>query len=135
MVALTTVHESNALIRSTLPPGLVGVFVGATSGIGEATFKEFVKETVKPRCYFIGRSQTAADRIIKECKDLNDGADVTFIQADLTLIKSADDVCEQIKKRETSINVLVVSSGAVLLDWPSMHLVLLKTWLKTTNKG
>ncbi|KGO69213.1 hypothetical protein PITC_096260 [Penicillium italicum] len=43
MVSLPDVQSSNAQIGNTLPAGLVGVFVGATNGIGEAALKEFLR--------------------------------------------------------------------------------------------
>jgi hypothetical protein len=43
MVSLTAVQASNSCIASSLPLGLVAIFVGATSGIGEYTLKQFAK--------------------------------------------------------------------------------------------
>ena len=37
MVSLEAIRESNARITSELPAGVVAVFFGATSGIGETT--------------------------------------------------------------------------------------------------
>jgi NADP-dependent 3-hydroxy acid dehydrogenase YdfG len=115
MVQLQLVEESNALIKGSFHPGLVAVFTGATSGIGEAALKEFVKNISKPRCYMVGQSKTAADRIIDECKSLNSEAELIFIQADLTLIKNVDEVCKQIKQKESTLNLLFLSAGAALL--------------------
>jgi NADP-dependent 3-hydroxy acid dehydrogenase YdfG len=61
MVSLSDIQSSNSRIASTLPRGLVAVFVGATSGIGETTLKQFAKHAHQPRVYFIGRSQEAGD--------------------------------------------------------------------------
>lgn len=115
MVSLKDVEASNALIPSTLPPGLVAVFVGATSGIGEHSLKGFAKNTkgLKPRIYFVGRSQTAADRISAELNGLNPEGQYTFIKADVSSMKAVDDVCNQIKAKEQSINLLFVSQGTV----------------------
>ena len=44
------------MISSSLPPNLVAVFVGTTSGIGLYTLKAFAKYALRPRVYFIGRS-------------------------------------------------------------------------------
>ena len=112
MVALSTVHTSNALIGETFPPGLVAVFVGATSGIGEITLKTLAKYAKEPRIYLVGRSQSAADRIITECKDINPKGDYIFISADVSLIQNVEKLCEDIKQRESSINLLFLSSGA-----------------------
>ena len=116
MVNLSTVQSSNALISSTLPPNLVGVFVGATSGIGEATLKQFAKHARQPRAYFVGRSQDAGDRILAECKALNAEGEYAFIKADVSLIRVVDEVCEEIKAKEKAINILFLSAGVAALD-------------------
>ena len=70
MVSLSEIQASNSRISSTLAPGLVALFVGATGGVGEFTLKKFAQYSNRPRIYFAGRSQTAADRITAELKDL-----------------------------------------------------------------
>ncbi|GAB7351909.1 hypothetical protein MBLNU459_g2451t1 [Dothideomycetes sp. NU459] len=113
MVSLKDVQASNSLIPSTLPAGLVAVFVGATNGIGEATLKQFALYTRQPRVYFIGRSQAAGDRIAAECKSLNADGDFIFIKADTSLLRNVDEICLDIKKKETAINLLFLSTGTL----------------------
>lgn len=115
MVALTAVRESNARIPNCLPVGLVAVFVGGTSGIGEYTLKEFARRTRRPRIYNIGRSQQASDRIAAECMTLNADVQYTFIQADVGLIRSVDVVCEQIWQKEKAINILFLSAATLVV--------------------
>jgi NAD(P)-dependent dehydrogenase (short-subunit alcohol dehydrogenase family) len=103
MVSLKDVKESNSRIATDLPPGLVPVFVGATSGIGEYALKAFARYASKPRIYFVGRSQEAGARITDECKELNPGGEYIFLQGDMSLIKNVDAVCREIKSRETAI--------------------------------
>jgi NADP-dependent 3-hydroxy acid dehydrogenase YdfG len=123
MVSLSHVQLSNSLISSTLPR-LVAVFVGATSGIGEITLKKFAKYSHQPRAYFVGRSQDAADRIIAECKAINPQGEYIFIKADVSLIRVVDKVCEEINKKEKTLNILFLSAGAPILDRSStIHLV------------
>lgn len=114
MVSLTEVQSSNSLIPSALPSGLVAVFVGATSGIGETTLKQFAKHTRQPHVYFIGRSQEAGDRIKAECKALNKEGEYAFIKADVSLIRVVDDICRDIKSKEQSINLLFLSQGSMV---------------------
>lgn len=114
MVALEIIRASNAQLKN-LPPGLVAVFVGATSGIGESTLKQFCRQTVRPRLYFVGRSQDAADRIISELKAIQSDAETTFIRKDLTLLKNVDEVCNQIKAKEIGLNLLFMSQGTMSL--------------------
>jgi len=120
MVSLSSVQTSNSLIATTLPPSLVAVFVGATSGIGEISLKKFAKYASKPKAYFIGRSEEAGDRIAAECKKLNPDGEYIFIKADVSLIKNVDKVCDNLKKKEKAINILFLSAGAVHLDRSGM---------------
>ncbi|CAG8909602.1 unnamed protein product [Penicillium egyptiacum] len=113
MVSLPDVQSSNARITNTLPAGLVAVFVGATSGIGEAALKEFARSTRSPRAYFIGRSQEAAARITAECRQLNPEGEFTFIKADVSLIRNVDSVCRELQSKEKSINILFLSCGTI----------------------
>ncbi|KAL4966130.1 uncharacterized protein BDV14DRAFT_199262 [Aspergillus stella-maris] len=116
MVSLDEISASNAKFASAFPAGLVGVFVGATSGIGYGTLKAFAKHTVQPRAYFVGRSQSAANAISAECQELNPGGEYIFIQADVSLIKVVDDVCSQIREKESALNILCLSQGQPSLD-------------------
>jgi len=113
MVQLTAVESSNANTTSTLPPNLVAVFVGATSGIGEYTLKAFAKHTKHPRVYFVGRSQQAADRIRKECRTSNPEGEFIFINSDVSLINNVDVVCREIQSKEKVINLLCLSQGTL----------------------
>ncbi|KAJ3725543.1 hypothetical protein DFJ43DRAFT_1133402 [Lentinula guzmanii] len=95
MVSLSEIYTSNALITSSLPPRLVAVFVGGTSGIGESTLKAFVSYAVQPKIYILGRNNASAERIIGECKFLGpEGhvgeAEVVFLQADLSSMKTVE---------------------------------------------
>ena len=121
MVILSEVQSSNSLISSTLPVNLVAVFVGATSGIGEITLKQFAKHTCQPRAYFIGRSQDAGDRIAAECKALNSEGEYIFVKADVSLICVVDEVCKEIKAKEKAINILFLSAGVPSMDRSGMY--------------
>jgi NADP-dependent 3-hydroxy acid dehydrogenase YdfG len=92
------------------------ITVGGTSGIGEFTLKAFVRSTVSPRVYLVGRNASAADRIITECRTLNKDGKVEFLKADVTELKEVDRVCEQIQKREKKINLLVQTQGNLTLN-------------------
>lgn len=116
MVSLSAIRTSNALIKSTFPAGLVAVFIGATNGIGEASLKQFAQYTNQPRAYFVGRSQDAGDRIAAECKALNPGGEYIFTKADVSLMRVVDEVCEEIKRKEKSLNLLFLSAGVMSMD-------------------
>lgn len=113
MVALPAVQSSNAILSKTLPLGLVGVFVGATSGIGKAAVLKLAQYTRQPRLYFIGRSQRAADEILPQLKQINPDGRYEFIKADASLLSVIDEVCESIQAKETKVDVLFQSQGTL----------------------
>ncbi|KAI8630267.1 putative short-chain dehydrogenases/reductase [Xylariaceae sp. FL1651] len=116
MVALSDVIASNERIPSALPRGLVAVFVGGTSGVGEYTVKTFATYAREPWVYIVGRSQEAADRILAECRQLSPGSHFEFIRADVSLLKNVDDVCRQIKEKVPVINILFESQGTMAFN-------------------
>ncbi|THY62930.1 hypothetical protein D6C97_03076 [Aureobasidium pullulans] len=113
MVALETIRASNSRIASTLPSGLVAIFVGATNGVGEATVRQFAKYASAPRVYLIGRSQDAGTRIVNECRALNAKGEFTFISKDTSLMRNVDEICETIKQKEKSVNLLFLTIGTL----------------------
>jgi NADP-dependent 3-hydroxy acid dehydrogenase YdfG len=113
MVALSDVNSSNARITSTLPKHLVAVFAGATTGIGEATLKKLIKYAVEPRVYLFARNPASAARVIAECRQISPHGVFTFIKVDLSLIKETDRACEEVKRKEKTVNLIVLSAGLV----------------------
>ncbi|ORX90100.1 hypothetical protein K493DRAFT_231584 [Basidiobolus meristosporus CBS 931.73] len=113
MVSLSDIHASNVQIPKTLPAGLVAVFVGGTNGIGEITMKHFAKLAVKPKIYFVGRAQEAGTRIENELKEINPDGTYAFIKSDTSLVKNVDSVCQEIKNKEKSVNLLFITTGTL----------------------
>jgi len=113
MVSYTAVQASNSTIKTALPADLIAVFVGGTNGIGEYTLKQFAQHTVRPRVYFVGRSQAAGDRIAEECSALNPTGVVTFIKRETSLIRNVDELCQELKSREKTINLLFLTTGTL----------------------
>ncbi|PKS05717.1 hypothetical protein jhhlp_007546 [Lomentospora prolificans] len=115
MIPLTEMRASNARISTALPEGLVGVFVGATRGIGATSVKQFAKNARKPRVYIIGRSLASAQEVIDECKALNSEGDYVFMAADVSLIHNVDEVCREVSKKEQAINLLFMTPGTLTM--------------------
>lgn len=113
MVTLPQAITSNKRIAATLPEDVVAVFVGGTSGVGEYTVKAFAKYVSRPRVYIIGRSQEAAEGIIRNCQGLNPSGTFEFLQADISLLAAVDDVCRTIKSKEKYINLLFQTQGTM----------------------
>ncbi|QDS72700.1 hypothetical protein FKW77_003320 [Venturia effusa] len=137
MVPLPIVLASNASIPKELPPGLVAVFAGGTGGRGEETLKKLASLTIKPRIYIIGRSASAAEKIIAECRVLNPQGEYIFLQRELDMMRGVRDVCEEIKTREEFINLLALSAGGPDLSRTEEHARLLGfyTWLGSPVLG
>jgi len=114
MVSLEQMRASNTQIKTALPAGLVAVFAGATSGIGETTLKQFVKSTVKPRVYFLGRSKESGARITAELLKLNPEGEYHYISVNVSSIKAVDKVSSEIAEKEQAINLLFLSTGTLL---------------------
>lgn len=114
MVSLEQIRSSNSKIGTALRPGLVAVFAGATSGIGESSLKQFAKNAVKPRIYFIGRSKESGKRVTGELQKLNPQGQYIFISADVSLLRVVDDVCREIKGKEPAINLLFLTTGTMV---------------------
>ena len=115
MVALEQVRSANALAARSLPPGLVAVFAGATSGIGSVSMLAFAKHVSRPRVYFVGRSDDAAAHLIKQMQESNPDGQYTYLKKDLSLLKNVDEVCKDIVSKEETINVLVMSQGGLIM--------------------
>lgn len=112
-VALTQVLKRNiqsaketANVKST-----VGVFVGATSGIGEHTAYAFAKYTKNPTVYIVGRNADAGARVLARLKELNSAVDARFLKHDMSLIKEADVLSNTILAEQQKINLLFLSPG------------------------
>ncbi|KAI5800423.1 hypothetical protein DFH27DRAFT_482806 [Peziza echinospora] len=113
MAHMDTVRAVNAAFKSSpLSHGLVGLFVGGTSGIGEHTLKAFAASTTSPKIYLVGRNADAASRITQETLALNPSATVTFLPVtDLGTLASVDPIVQHITTHEQKLDVLVMSPG------------------------
>jgi NADP-dependent 3-hydroxy acid dehydrogenase YdfG len=114
MVPLEQMRASNAQLKTAMPAGLVAVFAGATSGIGESSLRQFVKNTVRPRIYFLGRSKESGARVSAELKRLNPDGEYHYLSVDVSSIKAVDKVSLEIKEKEQAINLLFLSIGTMV---------------------
>lgn len=85
--------------------------VGGTSGIGEATARAFVRDTLSPRVYLVGRSETQASKIIEELRQRNPDGQISFIKCDAARLRSVDETCKAIQEKEDKVNLLFLSTG------------------------
>ena len=112
MVAISEVKSANAALKNN-HESLTAVFAGATAGIGLATVKAFAKHIPRPKAIIVGRSRAKFEPELQALRTINTNGEYTFIEADISLIKNIDAVCEQIKKQVSTIDLLYVSQGYI----------------------
>lgn len=114
MVGLETVQQSNALLKS-LPQakGLVAVFIGATSGIGQSALEHFAKCAASPRIYSTARAKTVTshNEFLEILRKANPSGSYTLLTADVSLVSDIDSAVEPIFLKETKVDLLFMSPG------------------------
>ncbi|KAK7995694.1 hypothetical protein PG990_014467 [Apiospora arundinis] len=119
MVSLQAVQQSNARIASTLPQGLVALFLGATSGIGQSTLQHFVQNAPpSPRIYSVARPQSVAshEALLTSLRESSPSANISLITADVSLVSEVDRVVKEITQQETKLDLLVMSPGFMAFE-------------------
>lgn len=117
MVALQTVLQSNANI-ARLPSGIVALFVGATSGIGQSTLQHFAQHAPAPHIYSVARPQTVAahETHLASLRKSNPTAVFTLITADVSLVSEIDKIVAAVAQKETKLDILVWSAGGMAFE-------------------
>jgi NADP-dependent 3-hydroxy acid dehydrogenase YdfG len=110
MVSIKYVRASNAAFKES-KESLTAVFVGGTSGIGMGTLKQFVAHAHAPKVYVIGRSKKTSQCLLDELATSNSQASVVFLETEISLMKNVDKVCEEIKARESKVDLLFMTPG------------------------
>jgi NAD(P)-dependent dehydrogenase (short-subunit alcohol dehydrogenase family) len=117
MVAIHQVREHNAALGGE-DAGLVALFTGATRGIGAATLHQLVRCLNKPTIYAVGRSATQFAHQQAELQSLNPGAHIKFIEANITLLREVDRVCQLVAEAEERLDLLFMSPGFIPVNGP-----------------
>ncbi|CAK7235584.1 hypothetical protein SBRCBS47491_009342 [Sporothrix bragantina] len=115
MVSLKIVEESNSRLAKA-GEGLVAVFLGATSGIGKATLREFVLHANKPRVYIVARNASTITAQVDDLRQANPGGQFEVIEKNVSLIADANAVAATILARESKVDLLFLSVGFFSLD-------------------
>ncbi|KAK9425005.1 putative Ketoreductase (KR) domain-containing protein [Seiridium unicorne] len=117
MVKSSDIIQSNQLFshQHQNDKGVVGVFAGATSGIGARTLERMITMFHSPTFYVLGRSSTgfAAQRKILE--SLNPDCNIIYIETNVALISGIDLACQQIQNAENKVDYLYMSMGRLPL--------------------
>lgn len=96
----------------------MAVFVGATRGIGLATLKALTRALPNPRFYVIGRSKARFAGVLALLNEYNPNAAIQFVEAEVSLIKGIDGVCERIMNLEKHVDLLFISPGSLAFGGP-----------------
>ncbi|KAK9781313.1 putative NAD(P)-binding domain-containing protein [Seiridium cardinale] len=117
MVSLKVVQQSNAQVAN-LPRGLVALFIGATSGIGESALQHFAQHAPAPRIYTVARPSTAAshEKLISSLRVSKPEGTYKLITADVSLVAEIDKVVKAVVDKETKIDFLVMSAGFMAFE-------------------
>lgn len=95
--------------------GKVVIVTGASSGIGEATARQFGREGAK--VILAARRVDKLESLAQEIKGMGTGADVLVVQADLSKLEDIQSLIKQTLDKYSRIDVLVNNAGFGRLDW------------------
>ncbi len=117
MVPLPLVRQSNLHVKhQDFAKKPTAVFVGATQGIGLSSLEQYAATTIAPRIYIVGRNESVGARIIEDLKTkYNKDGRYVFLKGEVSLLKSVDEVCKEVKRREEKLDLLFMSPGALSL--------------------
>ncbi|TFK46511.1 NAD(P)-binding protein [Heliocybe sulcata] len=116
MPSLSEVRAFNAAFKPTYLP--VALFVGGTSGVGQALAKAFACITNgNAHIIICGRNKAAAEATIASFpKPTKEGSVHEFVECDATLMKNVHKTTSELLSRLTKLNFLSVSPGIVTLN-------------------
>ena len=97
------------------PKGKVVIVTGASSGIGEATARQFGREGSK--MVLAARRVDRLQSLAQEITSMGTGADVLVVQADLSKLEDIQAMVKQTIDKYGRIDVLVNNAGFWRLDW------------------
>jgi len=95
--------------------GKVVIVTGASSGIGEATAREFAKEGAK--VILAARRVDRLESLAREIVAMGGGAEALVVQADLSKLEDIQSLITKTLEEYGRIDVLVNNAGFGRLDW------------------
>jgi len=95
--------------------GMVVIVTGASSGIGEATARQFGIQGAK--VVLAARRVDRLESLAQEITGMGNGAEALVVQADLSRLEDIQAMVEQTLEKYGRIDVLVNNAGFGRLDW------------------
>jgi NAD(P)-dependent dehydrogenase (short-subunit alcohol dehydrogenase family) len=111
MPSLKAIRAANSSLKTD---SLTAVFVGATSGIGLGGIEALLTSIPTPNIYIIGRSESKFTPTLERLRTLNSSATITFLEAQISLLKEVHRVCKTILSQEEKLDILWLSQGALM---------------------
>lgn len=107
-------RAANATLRNS-KTSMTAVFAGATAGIGLATLRAFAAHIPEPRAVIVGRNPAKFAPELEKLKQINQDGTFTFVEAQVSLIKSIDEACREIQSKLNGekIDLLFMSPGVL----------------------
>ena len=97
------------------PKGKVVIVTGASSGIGEATARQFGREGAK--VVLAARRVDRLESLAREITSMGTGAEVLVVQADLSKLEDIQSLIQKTLDKFGRIDVLINNAGFGRLDW------------------
>ncbi|KDQ54257.1 hypothetical protein JAAARDRAFT_71984 [Jaapia argillacea MUCL 33604] len=121
MPALAVAKAANTATLASFPPSFTptALFLGGTSGIGQAMAESFAHHTKgNSRIIIVGRNRSAAESTIAAFPKPSGGGDETeheFVECDATFMDNVHATTKELLGRLTKLNYLVLSPGFLTL--------------------
>lgn len=118
---MSSIRATNAALSHLNSVAPVAIFVGGTSGVGEAMARAFAAHTKgNSNIVIVGRNKDAADTILSSLPSETPQSDQEvpsreFIPCDVTLMKNVQTTAQSIISKYPKINYLVLSTGYLAL--------------------
>eukprot|EP01103_Thecamoeba_quadrilineata_P006150 TRINITY_DN15875_c0_g1_i1.p1 TRINITY_DN15875_c0_g1~~TRINITY_DN15875_c0_g1_i1.p1 ORF type:complete len:304 (+),score=47.55 TRINITY_DN15875_c0_g1_i1:74-985(+) len=104
-------NANQSLNKNTFKPTVL--VVGGTSGIGQHTAQKLAQYTSAEKIIITGRNKQAGDSIVADLFALTNSPSSSheFVPCDVSLMRNVRKFGEEIKKKTSKLNLLVISAG------------------------
>lgn len=112
MVSITDIKASNARITLDTVPR-TSVLYGATDGIGKAFLIRLLATQLVVQVYVVGRNGDKHKPFLDGLRKTHPKASIIWLECQLSQIADTKRVCDEVRRRETSLDLLYMSAGFI----------------------